>query len=81
MDSVNLQCRVDTADIAFINAVFEWYHEVAIVRTKDRRKGIIELWIAPDFLEDAVKAIEHLKKFVRKFEILKVHSAHQPQSL
>jgi hypothetical protein len=45
----NLLCKVDVKDIAFINAIFEWYHEVATVRTRDRKKGLIELWIAPDF--------------------------------
>ncbi len=69
----NLLCRVDVKDIAFINAIFEWYHEIATVRTRDRKEGLIELWIAPDFYEDALKAIEYMKegKFVERFEVLK----------
>jgi hypothetical protein len=73
VESVNFWCAVDKKDIAFINAVFEWYHEIAVVRTKDKERGIIELWIAPDFLDEALKAIEHIKKFVNRFEILKTY--------
>ncbi|ADY73943.1 hypothetical protein Dester_1308 [Desulfurobacterium thermolithotrophum DSM 11699] len=73
MKGRNLLCKVDVKDIAFLNAIFEWYHEVATVRTKDRKEGLIELWIAPTFYEDALKAIDYLKSggFVKKFEIVK----------
>ncbi len=73
MKGRNLLCEVDTKDIAFINAIFEWYHEVATVRTRDRKKGLIELWIAPDFYDDALKAVKYLTEggFVKKFRILK----------
>jgi len=69
----NLLCKVDVKDIAFINAIFEWYHEVATVRTRDRKKGLIELWIAPEFFDEALKAVDYLKSrgFVKEFEIVK----------
>jgi hypothetical protein len=68
----NLLCKVDVKDIAFINAIFEWYHEIATVRTRDRKKGLIELWISPDFYSDAIDAINYMKEgnFVKEFEIL-----------
>jgi len=68
----NLVCEVDVKDIAFINAIFEWYHEIATVRTRDRKKGLIELWIAPDFYDEAMKAVDWLVKggFVKKFRIV-----------
>ncbi len=66
----NLVYRVNPKDIAFINAVFEWYHEVATVRTRDPKEGLIELWIAPDFFEEAMKAVEHLRNFVDKMEFV-----------
>lgn len=66
----NLIYKVNPKDIAFINAVFEWYHEVATVRTRNPKEGLIELWIAPDFFDEAMKAVEYLKKFVDKMEFV-----------
>jgi hypothetical protein len=67
----NLLCRVDPKDIAFINAIFEWYHEIGTVRTRDPKEGLIEIWIAPDFYQEALKAIDYLRGFVKKFEVIK----------
>ncbi|WP_457679886.1 DUF4911 domain-containing protein [Thermovibrio sp.] len=67
----NLVYKVDPKDIAFINAVFEWYHEVATVRTRDPKEGLIELWVAPDFYQDAMEAVNYLKGFVKKLEFVK----------
>ncbi len=69
----NLLYRVNPKEIAFINAVFEWYHEIATVRTRSSKEGLIELWVAPDFYEEAMKAVEYLKEggFVSKFEFVR----------
>ncbi|WP_027719978.1 MULTISPECIES: DUF4911 domain-containing protein [unclassified Desulfurobacterium] len=69
---VNLICKVSVKDIAFVNAIFEWYHEVGTVRTRDNKKGIIEIWLAPDFVDEGMKAIEYLKSggFVEKLEVI-----------
>ncbi|ADU97064.1 DUF4911 domain-containing protein [Thermovibrio ammonificans] len=67
----NLLCRVDPKDIAFINAIFEWYHEIGTVRTRDPKEGLIEIWIVPDFYQEALKAIDYLRGFVKKLEVIK----------
>jgi hypothetical protein len=67
----NLVYRVNPKDIAFINAIFEWYHEIATVRTRDPKEGLIELWIAPDFFDEAMKAVDYLKNFVEKMEFVR----------
>ncbi|WP_456395301.1 DUF4911 domain-containing protein [Desulfurobacterium sp.] len=69
---VNLICKISVKDIAFVNAVFEWYHEVGTVRTRDNRNGIIEIWLSPDFVDDGIKAIEYLKSggFVEELNII-----------
>jgi len=66
----NLLCKVNPKDIAFINAIFEWYHEIATVRTRDPKEGLIELWISPDFYDEAIKAINYIKVFVKEFKVL-----------
>ncbi len=66
----NLVYRVNPKDIAFINAIFEWYHEIATVRTRNPGEGLIELWISPDFFDEAMKAVEYLRNFVDKMEFV-----------
>jgi len=68
----NLLYRVDPKEIAFINAIFEWYHEIATVRTRSSKEGLIELWVAPDFYDEAMKAVEYLKEggFVTNLNLL-----------
>lgn len=68
----NLICKVDVRDIAFINAIFEWYHEIATVRTRDKERGLIEVWIAPAFYDEALKAIDYLRSgnFVKEFRVV-----------
>jgi hypothetical protein len=67
----NLLCKVDPKEIAFVNAVFEWYHEVGTVRTRDPKEGLIEVWLSPHFYEEGLKALEYLKNFVNRLEIIK----------
>ncbi len=68
----NLLCEVNVKDIAFINAIFEWYHEIGTVRTRDKKKGLIEIWLSPNFFEEGLKVVNYLKngKFVEKIEVL-----------
>jgi hypothetical protein len=71
MKGRNLVYRVNPKDIAFINAIFEWYHEIGTVRTRDPKRGLIEIWVSPDFYEEALVALEYLKNFVEKLEFVK----------
>ena len=59
-DSIQWQVEVDKKDIAYIVSIFEGYDHLAVVRTIDPSRGLIELMISPDFLEDTIKLIEAL---------------------
>ena len=61
-DSIQWQVEVDKKDIAYIVSIFEGYDHLAVVRTIDASRGLIELMIAPDFLEDTEKLTEALAK-------------------
>ena len=61
-DSIQWQVEVDKKDIAYIVSIFEGYDFMAIVRTIDPSRGLIELMISPDFLEDTRKLTEALSK-------------------
>ena len=55
--------------IAYIKFVFESYEEVGIIRTVERKKAIIVLLAAPDFVEVARRIVASLKRDVPLFEI------------
>ena len=59
-DSIQWQVEVDKKDIAHIVSIFEGYDHLAVVRTIDPSRGLIELMISPDFLEDTEKLTEAL---------------------
>tara|TARA_Y100001934_G_C11597343_1_gene426111 strand:- start:29 stop:280 length:252 start_codon:yes stop_codon:yes gene_type:complete len=59
-DSIQWQIEVNKKDIAYIVSIFEGYDHIAVVRTIDPSYGLIELMIAPDFLEDTRKLTEAL---------------------
>ena len=59
-DSIQWQVEVDKKDIAYIVSIFEGYDHLAVVRTIDPSRGLIELMISPDFREDTEKLTEAL---------------------
>jgi hypothetical protein len=61
LDSVQWQLEVDKQDIAYIVSIFDSYENFAIVRTLDQSKGLIELMISPDYLEETRQLLDQLK--------------------
>jgi hypothetical protein len=41
----------DPKEIGYINSIIEGYEGMGLVRTRDERQGIIEFWVAPDFID------------------------------
>jgi hypothetical protein len=67
-DSIQWLLEVDKKEIAYIVSVFEGYDNLAIVRTVDPARSIIELIISPDYLEDTRQLVDALSKevYIRK---------------
>jgi hypothetical protein len=61
-DSIQWQIEVDKKDIAYIVNIFDGYENLAVVRTLDASRGLIELLVSPDYLEDTRKLIDALSK-------------------
>jgi uncharacterized protein DUF4911 len=59
-DSIQWRLEVNKADIAYIVSIFDAYEHFAIVRTFDQSKGLIELMISPDFLEETQTLLDSL---------------------
>ncbi|GMV66255.1 MAG: DUF4911 domain-containing protein [Candidatus Omnitrophica bacterium] len=45
-----VEARVIPSEIGFINALIEEYEGLAVIRTLDRRQGLIKLWIPEGYL-------------------------------
>ncbi|MBV51362.1 MAG: DUF4911 domain-containing protein [Nitrospinaceae bacterium] len=69
-DSIQWLLEVDKKEIAYIVSVFEGYDNLAIVRTVDPARSIIELIISPDYLEDTRQLVDALSKevYIRKLD-------------
>lgn len=61
-DSIQWQVEVDKKDIAYIVSIFEGYDDLAVVRTLDASRGLIELMISPDYLEDTRRLVDALSQ-------------------
>ena len=61
-DTVQIQVQVDRRDISYISGICEMYENLAIMRTIDREKSIVEFMVAPDFIEDTRKLLDALSK-------------------
>ncbi len=70
-DSINFKYEVDKKDIAYIVSLVEAYDNLAVVRTLDQGRGLIEMLISPDFIDDINELVENLKKEIpiRKIDL------------
>jgi uncharacterized protein DUF4911 len=59
-DSIQWRLEVNKEDIAYIVSIFDAYEELAVVRTLDQSKGLIELMISPDFLGETRELLDSL---------------------
>jgi len=69
MEAREIYLQVHREDIAYIQAIFESYEGVGIIRTVDRKKGIIVLLVVDDFLTTARSILASLKNEVAFIEI------------
>ena len=69
-DSIQCSLKVEKKEIAYIVSVFEGYDNLAVVRTVDSSRSIIELIISPDYLGDTSQLVHALSKevYVKKIE-------------
>ncbi len=59
-DSVQWRLEVDKKDIVYIVSIFDAYEDFAVVRTLDQSRGLIELMISPDYLDETQKLLDAL---------------------
>jgi len=69
MDAHEIYLQVRPEDIAYVKFIFESYEGVGIIRTVDRKKAIIVLLVADDFLGAGRAILTSLKSEVPLTEI------------
>ncbi len=57
-----LQIRINPEYIWYVNAIFEGYEGLAVVRTIDKKKGILELLSTKDQLEEIRELLKALSE-------------------
>lgn len=59
-----LRARIPPEDIGFVNALLDAHEGYALMRTRNREKGIVELWVAPEVYEEVRRILEGIAQEV-----------------
>ena len=54
--------RIPSSQIGYVNAIVESHEGIGILRTRDPKAGVVEFWVAPDFVSDFDRMIEGLRE-------------------
>jgi hypothetical protein len=70
MDTVQKYYRIDRNGIALLKFILESYDNAAVLRTVDEKGSVVEIFIAPDFIDDVQAVIaEYRDEFnIREIE-------------
>jgi len=60
-DTILILVQVPSEEIGFVNSVTEGYEGVALVRTRDKVKGILEFWVIEEFVEIFMNLLQGLE--------------------
>ncbi len=63
--------QVPRSEINYIDGLLDSYEGLALMRTIDGKKGIVEFWVPPGFESEFEQFIEDIKKEVEIVRILK----------
>jgi hypothetical protein len=69
MSLTEIYLQVPPKEIAYVKFIFESYEVVGIIRTVDRKSGVIVLLAADDFIGDARAIVASLKAEIPLTEI------------
>lgn len=62
--------KLDPVDISYVTLIFETYDYIGVPRTIDRKNGIVEALVSPDFVEDARALVKALQSEISHMEII-----------
>lgn len=59
--TINIRCRINPREICYLTAILEAYSGYCVVRVENPKKGIVQIWIAPDFYQPMMDIINEMK--------------------
>jgi hypothetical protein len=62
MDTISLLIQIPPEEIAFLSFIVESYEGVAIARTVDPLRGLMELMVSPDYQEEMREILQDLSQ-------------------
>lgn len=63
-DVTHVRIQVDRSNIVYIHGIIEAYDNLAVVRTIDKRDGILELLASPSFLKDLYQVLDDISRTI-----------------
>lgn len=60
-DTIQIQIEIPKEEIGYLVSLFEGYDSLAVARTLDNKRGLMELMVAPDFLDETRRLLEAIK--------------------
>ncbi len=60
-DTIQIQIEIPKEEIGYLVSLFEGYDSLAVARTLDNQRGLMELMVAPDFLDETRRLLEAIK--------------------
>jgi hypothetical protein len=71
-DTFTIYLQINPRELAYLTSIFESYPGYALIRTDDAKKGIICLWVAPDFMPEVREILAELKQEMPFTEVDKI---------
>ena len=71
IDCLRIEAEIDPRDICFLNGVIEGYDDMAILRTLDSSRGLVEILASPCYQDEIYELLNSLQaempiKFIRR---------------
>ena len=71
-DTFTIYLQINPRELAYLTSIFEAYPGYALIRTDDAKKGLICLWVAPDFMNEVREILAELKQEITFTELDKI---------
>ena len=65
-----LTVRMPISEVGFFNSLIDGLDRIALTRTRQKGKGIVDVIASPDRFEELIPIVEGMKKHVRELEVL-----------
>lgn len=61
VDCLRIKAEIDPRDICFLNGVLEGYDNMAVLRTLDSSRGLVEILASPSYQDEIYELLNSLQ--------------------